>query len=78
MKELYTICPNRGDVIVHTFEAGTKIDEVAKVHSDLIRTFPDNQVLTVPDVSSVCSLDRQSTVEMLREMIEMLESNSKT
>lgn len=76
MKEIYTICPNRGDIIVHTFEAGAEIAEVARVHSDLIHTFPANQVLTVPDVSSVCCLDRESTVEMLQEMIKMLENNS--
>lgn len=75
MKELYTICPNRGDVIIHTFEAGMKVDEVAKIHSELIHAFPDNQVLTVPNVSSVSCLDRQSTIEVLREMIKMLENN---
>lgn len=76
MNELYTICPNKGDVIIHTFEVGTKIDEVAKINSSLIHAFPDNLVLTVPDVSSVCCLDKKSTVETLHDMIKILESDS--
>lgn len=75
MEELYTICPREGDVIIHTFGLGVDFNTMSKTHSELIHTFPDNHVITIPDVNAVYCLDRQSTLEMLRAMIEMIEGN---
>lgn len=75
MEKLYTIHPREGDVIVHTFGEGMNFDTVSRTHSELVHTFPDNHVITIPDINAVCCLDKQSTLEMLRAMIEMIEGN---
>ena len=72
MKELYTIHPGKDDVIVHTFGKEANIENAIKLNSNLIHTFPNNHVIAVPDTDSVYCLDKQSTIEMLQAMIEML------
>lgn len=75
MNETYTIHPYYGDVIIQTFGEGMSVDEVAKIHSQLVSIFPDNFVITIPDTNVVHCIDRQSTIEVLYEMIHYLEEH---
>ncbi len=75
MNEIYTICPHKDDVIIQTFGTGISVDEVAKIHSQLVHIFPDNPVITIPDVNAAYCVDRQSAIEVLRGMIHFLEES---
>lgn len=75
MKNLYSISPEKGDVIVHTFPSTIPLDEVYKVQSKLIHLFPNNHVIAVPDTETIHKLDGDSTIEMLQAMIDILKEN---
>ena len=63
---------NKGDVVIHTCDFGVGIDKACKVHSDISNMFPDNDVITIPDTSSIALVDKESTIEFLQEMIDMI------
>ena len=63
---------NKGDVVIHTCDFGVGIDEAYKVHSNISNMFPDNDVITIPDTSSIALVDKESAIEFLQEMIDMI------
>lgn len=72
MSKLYTITPQEGDVIINQFDTLMSVNEVLASHSNLVKAFPNNRVVSVPEMSGVYCIDRQSAIEFLTEMAESL------
>lgn len=71
---LEAIHPYKDCVIVHTSDLRSGIEKARQVHSELVRAFPNNPVISVPDTDSIACLDKQSTVEFLQAMLSSLQS----
>lgn len=66
--------PQQDDVIIHSFDASSDLGRTNLVHSDLVRAFPENTIISVPASDAVSLLDRQSTIEFLQAMLSFLKS----
>lgn len=75
MNEIKTIKASKGDVIIHTFDTFDNFNEVSHIHSDIVGAFPDNVVIAVPSTDSIHALDKQSTIDMLNCLIELVSNH---
>lgn len=70
LEKLY---PHKDYVVVHTFSTKSTVEDVQKIHSEIVQAFPDNPVISIPDTDSIACLDKQSTIEFLQAMILSLQ-----
>lgn len=70
---LEAIHPYEDTVIVHSSDFSAGIDKAYQIHSEIVRAFPNNLVISVPNTDSIACLDKHSTIEFLQSMISMLQ-----
>lgn len=70
---LEAIHPYKDSVIVHSSDFSAGIERAYQVHSEIVRAFPNNLVISVPNTDSIACLDKHSTIEFLQSMISMIQ-----
>lgn len=75
MSEIKTIKASKGDVIVYTFNVFDNFSTVDHTRSGIVGAFPGNTVIAVPSTDSIHALDKQSTIDMLNYLIELVSND---
>ena len=71
-----SVFPN--DLIVHTADYNKiTVDECYTIHNELKKVFPNNEIITIPCSSYIETMDKESVIKYLKQIIEKLEGEPK-
>lgn len=66
------------DIIVHTADYNKiTVDECYTIHNELKKEFPNNKVITIPCSSYIETMDKESAIKYLKQIIQELEGEPK-
>lgn len=66
------------DIIIHTVDFNkSTVDECYMIHNELKKEFPDNKVITIPCSSYIETMDKESIIKYLKQIIKELEGEPK-
>lgn len=66
------------DIIVHTVDYNKiTVDECYTIHNELKKVFPNNEIITIPCSSYIETMDKESVIKYLKQIIEKLEGEPK-